>query len=616
MVLIRIDDFLRRLHGVHAGGDNNAGHKQYMARCPAHDDKAASLSVTSRQDGAILLYCHAGCEVSDILSAMGLEMRDLYPAPQPSATTARGQEAEYIYRDRAGNQILKKTRLRNPDGSKSFCWKHYANGQWETGRAGITPPLYGTETIRAGERLYVVEGEKDADTMHRLGLPCVSLADGASSKWHEDYSHSFADLDVYIVPDNDTPGADYAKMIAGHLLGVAKTVSILDLAAIWAEIPPKGDISDYAQAAGDAKTRDALRDMVRRAVPFQQPKSNGFLSCFQTLDCFVEEEAEWLVPNLIPKEQITTFAADGGLGKTTVWCNLLAAISAGKPCFLDPPGYIRKPELVAFLTTEDSVGKKLKRKLREAGADESNIITPDFAKDTTGQLRKLKFGTPELAAFIRLFHPAVCVFDPVQSFVPATINMGSRNAMRDCMAPLIELGEETGTTFIIVCHTNKRKGAYGRDRLADSADIWDISRSVLMLGYTETSGVRYISNEKNNYAELQETRLFSLDDMGHIHLEGTSWKRDREYMLENAVSTSAPVREDCKAWILNQLDAQGGTMATKALEALAKAAGYSEHTLRRAKEELKQDKDIQYRQVGAPSEKVWYVERITLPDGW
>ena len=140
--------------------------------------------------------------------------------------------------------------------------------------------------------------------------------------------------------------------------------------------------------------------------------------------------------------------------------------------------------------------------------------------------------------FIKHFKPALCVFDPVQGFVPPDINMGSRNAMRDCMAPLISLGEEYGTTFIVVCHTNKRKGAWGRDRIADSADLWDVARSVMMSGFTEEREVRYISNEKNNYAQPQETILFSVNDDGQIQQEGTSWKRDKEYMADFATAIS------------------------------------------------------------------------------
>lgn len=99
-----------------------------------------------------------------------------------------------------------------------------------------------------------------------------------------------------------------------------------------------------------------------------------------------------------------------------------------------------------------------------------------------------------------------------RDYFPPELNMGSRNAMRDCMAHLISLGEETGTTFLIICHTNKRKGTFGRDGIAASGDLWDISRSVLMAGYTEDEGIRYLSNEKNNYTQKQETLLFTIVD--------------------------------------------------------------------------------------------------------
>lgn len=181
--------------------------------------------------------------------------------------------------------------------------------------------------------------------------------------------------------------------------------------------------------------------------------------------------------------------------------------------------------------------------------------------------------------------------------------------MRDCMAPLIALGEETGTTFLVICHTNKRKGAYGRDRIADSADLWDISRSVIMAGYTESQGVRYLSNEKNNYEQLQETMLFSIDGAGQIVREGTSWKRDKEYMLDAVVAKSTPKREDCRDFILRTLDAaQDHCMKSDDLVRDAENHGHSYSTFRRARDELKKDNAIEFYSTGSAKKKdrVWY----------
>lgn len=172
--------------------------------------------------------------------------------------------------------------------------------------------------------------------------------------------------------------------------------------------------------------------------------------------------------------------------------------------------------------------------------------------------------------------------------------------MRDCTAQLITIGEDINTTALIVCHTNKRKGACGRDRIADSADIWDIARSVLMAGFTEEQGIRYLSNEKNNYAQLQETILFSIDSDEQIHREGTSWRRDREYVMGAEQARSSPAREDCKAFIMQTLHEAGGAMPTADLDKQITTAGYSFSALKRAKAELKKEGNVRYFHTTAP----------------
>jgi len=52
---------------------------QWSARCPAHPDKSPSLSVRETPEGSVLLHCFDGCEVAEIVAAMGLELHDLFP---------------------------------------------------------------------------------------------------------------------------------------------------------------------------------------------------------------------------------------------------------------------------------------------------------------------------------------------------------------------------------------------------------------------------------------------------------------------------------------------------------------------------------------------------------
>ena len=138
-----------------------------------------------------------------------------------------------------------------------------------------------------------------------------------------------------------------------------------------------------------------------------------------------------------------------------------------------------------------------------------------------------------MADIIRHLKPDLCILDPLQAFLPADVNMAARSAMRNYLESLHELGMETGCTFLIVCHSNKRKCASGRDRLADSADLWDSARSVIMAGYTGEDDIRYLSHEKTNYDKRAETVLFTVTD-GLPVVTGRSDLHDSDYISQRA----------------------------------------------------------------------------------
>lgn len=55
------------------------GPGQWSARCPAHEDAGPSLSIKEIPDGRVLIHCFAGCEVEDVVAAVGLDLADLFP---------------------------------------------------------------------------------------------------------------------------------------------------------------------------------------------------------------------------------------------------------------------------------------------------------------------------------------------------------------------------------------------------------------------------------------------------------------------------------------------------------------------------------------------------------
>lgn len=69
----RLGLLLDRLERVRKSG------KGYTARCPAHADRSASLSIGEGNNGGILVHCFAGCAPAEVVQAVGLTLADLFP---------------------------------------------------------------------------------------------------------------------------------------------------------------------------------------------------------------------------------------------------------------------------------------------------------------------------------------------------------------------------------------------------------------------------------------------------------------------------------------------------------------------------------------------------------
>jgi len=483
---------------------------QYSARCPAHDDKHESLSVSVGKDGQVLLNCHAGCKPEDIVQKIGITMKDLFP----EKAAPRKIEATYDYLDADGKLIAQKIRYEG----KTFAWRR-PNGPkgWIYNRQGVTMVPYKLQKVVKVDEVFIVEGEKDVHTMESLGYVATCGPDGGgpgAKKWPDHFNEWFKSKTVRIIPDNDGPGQEYAELVAKGVKPFAKSCKVLNLVDEVPDLKEHGDISDVRGMFCGDEVIAILDKLADGATEWEQgcQKENPFFACFRPLDEFPEEEATWIIPKWIPENQITVLAADGGVGKTTLWCNIITALSNGTTCLLDPKDHTRAPMKVVFMTTEDSVRKKLKKKLRIAGANEKNIITPDFLADKEGKLRKIKFGTTKMEQVIKHFLPGFCVFDPVQGFISPELNMGSRNAMRDCMAPLVALGEE----YLGVWGTMQQVGTRYKFKPGEPARLNFSFEPLAILGtvfacYDSAGNLKWERDISGNPEELHTQNTFKLE---------------------------------------------------------------------------------------------------------
>lgn len=322
-----------------------------------------------------------------------------------------------------------------------------------------------------------------------------------------------------------------------------------------------------------------------------------------TLDQFEEKEIEWLVTGYIPKGCVTLLCSDGGIGKTSLWCDTLAALTTGKSTIFDKaleiPFHTGDTHSVMYFSKEDPTEQVLKHKLLVAGADQSKIRC--FGLDDE-RMSKIWYGSLLLEKLVEKYKPDIVVFDTLQAFLPEGVEMSKRKDMRDALNPLNQLGAKFGTAFLMIMHTNKSNNS-GRQRMADSSDIWDLGRSALMAGRTKDENICYLSHEKSNYTTLQKTILFRVTEEGGIEFKGTSRRKDRDYMADNISSPApSPRLDEAKDFILDNLE-EG--MEVSELEKMAKAAGISGETLKNARAVLVKDKRIAVKNFGFGKDKKW-----------
>jgi putative DNA primase/helicase len=192
----------------------------YLACCPAHEDDNPSLSITER-DGKPLVHCHAGCAQDVVIGA--LKALNLWPEREHWVDA--DIEAIYNYNDERGNLLYqvvrkpgKKFLQRRPDGAGGWIWRKHQH-----------QVLYRLSEVLEAPIVFVVEGERDAESLRAHGFVATTNAGGAKAQWLPGFTEALRGREVVLIPDNDQPGRQRVLTIARALVGAAAEIIILEL---------------------------------------------------------------------------------------------------------------------------------------------------------------------------------------------------------------------------------------------------------------------------------------------------------------------------------------------------------------------------------------------------
>lgn len=496
-----ISDLVTRLDGAKRTGDG------WMARCPAHEDDRPSLSLRDGTDGRILVHCHAGCPPEAIVGALGLTLPDLFADPVPSG---RDILETYDYTDADGTLLYqvvrfapKDFRQRRPDGQGGWVWN--LNG---TPRVLYRLPELRT-AIAAGKRVFVVEGERDVETVRRAGYAATTNAGGAG-KWRAEYSEGLRSADVVVVADRDAPGRTHAQDVARALQGVAARVVVVEAAE-------GKDVTDHL-AAG--KTLRELVPVVEQAIPEHVKNDVGGLTHIRDLLAEPDDVVSWIVDGLLPAGGLSVFVSKPKAGKSTTARAIVLRVSRGEPVL----GRATTQGPVIYLGLEDH-RRVTKGHLRMLGAqpdDDLYVFTGHHPDEALVWLE----------AMLGKVDPVLVVVDTLQHLLGVS-DLNDYARVVAALAPVLGLVRSRRAHLMLLHHAGKSDRP-GFDAILGSQGIRGTVDTSLLLRRRE-DGTRTLATEQRTGEDLPES-VVTLDAYREPHIDGTRAEYDAKQAEERVLA--------------------------------------------------------------------------------
>jgi 5S rRNA maturation endonuclease (ribonuclease M5) len=312
---------------------------QMKACCPFHDEKTPSFYVDTAKRLWKCFGCDTGGSVIDFvmrkesLSVGGAMAKLSGVQPQsPPPTIKASVVASYDYHDETGKLVYRAIRY-NP---KSFRQCQIKDGREVWNMDGARRVLYRLPKVLKAKFVWIVEGEKDADTLNALGFTATCNVGGAG-KWMDGYTESVKGKEIVLCGDNDEPGRKHMELVLESIAGKVKSVRVV-------KVPePFKDVSDYV-ASLDGAGNDVIAQSVFSLCEQSAVLKSGINLKIKSIadleddyqrqikegDTAIVNLGNWLrgfagnVRGLIPGE-LVTIMADTGVGKTMILQNIAIA---------------------------------------------------------------------------------------------------------------------------------------------------------------------------------------------------------------------------------------------------------------------------------------------------
>jgi putative DNA primase/helicase len=425
------------------------------------------------------------------------------------------------------------------------------------------------------------EGEKDVDTLTRLGIPAFTFG-GTGDGLPIEGANYLKERQVVILADNDDGGRAHAEKKAALAREAgAASVRIVD----FPELPPKADVSDFIEAGGTIEQLHVRID----AAPVWTPPTNSDQTAVgpalvMQRACDVEAKpVEWLWPGRIAIGKQTMLAGEPGLGKSQLSAFLAAIVTTSGHW----PNGEGRADLgsVIVLSAEDDAADTIIPRLTAAGADLSRVhIVSAVATDEHNGRRLFNLQTDLLAleaAIAYVGDVRLVIIDPVSSYL-GKVDSHKNAEVRTVLEPIGELASRLRVAVVAVTHFSKGGGTSANNRIIGSIAFVAAARAAFIVSRDpDDENRRLFVPSKNNLGPDRDGLAFRIEtrEVGQgIIAPAVSWDsepvtRTADEILA-AMSSSGDrhtARDDAKVFLQEAL--ANGPISVVDLEAEARAAG-------------------------------------------
>lgn len=362
---------------------NGAG---WMALCPAHEDKNPSLSIRE-ENGKVLLYCHAGCTYEAVRAAAGIDKADL----NGDLSVGHAKIIDtYDYQDEAGNTLFQVVRLepksfkqRRPDGRGGWIWNLH----------GVPKVPYRLPELAAAEQVFIVEGERDVETIRGLGL-VATCNPGGAGKWTSEYGQHLRGKNVVVIADNDEPGQKHALSVATSLHLIAASVKLIKALPM----PEGQSVKDVTEWVSHGFTGKLLVALAADTPAWSEEST--WQEAFHRISELPEGEPESIIDGYL-EEGLTFLGAKSGVIKTWMGISESQALRTGEPLL----GIFQVPKQrnVLYLVPE-MTARRFRSRCEKLGVD---IDDPGFRVRTMNDGAPLPLNDPLLYRCVESLLPVV-----------------------------------------------------------------------------------------------------------------------------------------------------------------------------------------------------------------